>query len=207
MNTPNKYFANEPKQKRSQSRVEKILDTVESISTEAPSKKIDIKTIAKRSFISVGAVYHHFPSVNSIFASLLLRKIQFRIHYLGVLIDSLDPEVSLEEFFDILIDQAFYEWGQKPIAGKSEALKFFYQNAQKPEFLYSYTQSLYPHINSFIERNNTNTFREITDDEWPFLNRVALTTILSPFFEQSPIAGSETHRVIVKDIAVRICSK
>lgn len=207
MNTPNKYFANEPKQKRSQSRVEKILDTVESISTEAPSKKIDIKTIAKRSFISVGAVYHHFPSVNSIFASLLLRKIQFRIHYLGVLIDSLDPEVSLEEFFDILIDQAFYEWGQKPIAGKSEALKFFYQNAQKPEFLYSYTQSLYPHINSFIERNNTNTFREITDDEWPFLNRVALTTILSPFFEQSPIAGSETHRAIVKDIAVRICSK
>jgi AcrR family transcriptional regulator len=207
MNTPNKYFANEPKQKRSQSRVEKILDTVESISTEAPSKKIDIKTIAKRSFISVGAVYHHFPSVNSIFASLLLRKIQFRIHYLGVLIDSLEPEVSLEEFFDILIDQAFYEWGQKPIAGKSEALKFFYQNAQKPEFLYSYTQSLYPHINSFIERNNTNTFREITDDEWPFLNRVALTTILSPFFEQSPIAGSETHRAIVKDIAVRICSK
>jgi hypothetical protein len=145
--------------------------------------------------------------VNSIFASLLLRKIQFRIHYLGVLIDSLEPEVSLEEFFDILIDQAFYEWGQKPIAAKSEALKFFYQNAQKPEFLYSYTQSLYPHINSFIERNNTNTFREITDDEWPFLNRVALTTILSPFFEQSPIAGSETHRVIVKDIAVRICSK
>ena len=207
MNTPNKYFANEPKQKRSEARVEKILDTVESISTEAPTRKIDIKTIARRSFISVGAVYHHFPSVNSIFASLLLRKMQFRIHYLGVLIDSLGPEVTLEQFFDILIDQAFYEWGHKPIAGKNEAVKFFYQNAQHPEFLYSFTQPLYPRINSFIQRNKTNTFREITDDEWPFLNRVALTTILSPFFEQSPIAGSETHRAIAHDIAVRICSK
>lgn len=207
MNTPDKYFANKPKQKRSQARLEKILDTVESISTEAPTKKIDIKTIAKRSFVSVGAIYHHFPSVNSIFASLLLRKIQFRIHYLGILIDSLGPEVTLEQFFDILIDKAFYEWGQKPIAGKSEALKFFYQNANKPEFLYTYTQSLYPHLNSFIQRNKTDTFRQITEDEWPFLNRVALTTILSPFFEQSPLAGSDTHRAIAKNIAVRVCSK
>lgn len=207
MNTPTKYFAKQPKQERSQARVEKILDAVESLSIAAPSKKIDIKSIAKRSFISVGAIYHHFPSVNSIFASLLLRKMQFRIHYLGVLIDSLGPEVTLEQFFDIIIDQAFYEWGQKPIAGKSEALKFFYQNAHKPEFLYTFTQPLYPYVNSFIERNQTNTFREITDDEWPFLNRVFQTTALSPFFEQSPIAGSEMHREIVKDIAVRICSK
>lgn len=207
MNTPTKYFAKQPKQERSQARVEKILDAVESLSIAAPSKKIDIKSIAKRSFISVGAIYHHFPSVNSIFASLLLRKMQFRIHYLGVLIDSLGPEVTLEQFFDIIIDQAFYEWGKKPIAGKSEALKFFYQNAHKPEFLYTFTQPLYPYVNSFIERNQTNTFREITDDEWPFLNRVFQTTALSPFFEQSPIAGSEMHREIVKDIAVRICSK
>jgi AcrR family transcriptional regulator len=207
MNTPIKYFVKEPKQERSQTRVEKILDAVESLAIEAPSKKIDIKSIAKRSFISIGAIYHHFPSVNNIYATLLLRKMQFRIHYLGVLIDSLGSEVTLEQFFDLIIDEAFYYWGKKPIAGKSEAIKFFYQNVHQPEVLYTFTQPIYPNINAFFQRNKTDTFREITDNEWPFLNRIVLTTVISPFFEQSPIAGSEVHRSIVKDIAMRVCSK
>lgn len=207
MNAPNKYFVNEPKQERSHARVEKILDAVESLSVEAPSKKIDIKSIAKKAFVSVGAIYHHFPSVNSIFASLLLRKVQLRIQELAALIDSLGPEVSLEQFVDLLIDQAFYEWGQKPIAAKNEALDFYYQHAHKPEFFYSYAQSVYPHVNAFIQRNETNTFRVITEEEWPFLNRISQTAILSPFLEQSPIAGSDKHREIVRDIALRIYSK
>ena len=207
MKHPNKYFTNEPKQERSQARVEKILDAVESLSTEAPTKKIDIKSIAKRAFISIGAIYHHFPSVNSIYASLLLRKIQSRIDELGIFIDSLGPEVTVEHFFDLLIDQAFYEWGQKPIAAKNEALEFYYRNAHQPEFFYSYAQSIYPHVDAFIQRNKTNTFREIGEQEWPFLNRISQTAILSPFLEQSSIAGSEIHRAIVKDIALRIYSK
>lgn len=207
MNASNKYFANEPKQDRSHARVEKILDAVELLSAEAPTKKIDIKSIAKKAFVSVGAIYHHFPSVNSIFASLLLRKVRLRIQGLGDLIDSLGPEVTLEQFTDKLIDQAFYEWGVKPIAAKNEALEFYYQNAHKPEFFYSYAQSIYPHVSAFIERNTTNTFREITEEEWPFLNRISQTAILSPFLEQLPIAGTEKHRAIVRDIALRIYSK
>lgn len=207
MNTPHKYFANKPKQERSHARVEKILDAVESLSAEVSSQKIDIKSIAKKALISVGAIYHHFPSVNSIFASLLLRKIQLRIDNLAALVDSLGPEVTVDRFFDLLIDQAFLEWGQKPIAAKNQAIEFYYQNAHHPEFVYSYAESIYPHVNAFILRNKSNTFREITEQEWPFLNRISQTAILSPFLEQSPIAGSEIHRSIVKNIAIRIYSK
>lgn len=203
----NKYFAYEPKQDRSHARVEKILDAVESLSIEKPAKKIDVKSISKKAYISVGAIYHHFPSINSIFASLLLRKVQSRIKGLTHLIDSLDSTVDLEKFADLLIDQAFYEWGQNSVAAKNEALEFYYQNANQPEFLYSYAEALYPHVNAFIKRNQTNTFRDITEEEWPFLNRASQTAILSPFLERSPIAGTDKHRAIVKDIALRIYSK
>lgn len=203
----NNYFANEAKQERSYARVEKILDAVEALSTESPNKKIDIKSIAKRAFISVGAIYHHFPSVNSIYASLLLRKVRLRIQGLAALIDSLGPDITLDQFSDQLINQAFHEWGEKPIAAKNEALEFYYQNAHKPEFFYSYAQSIYPHVLAFIQRNKTNSFRYIAEDEWPFLNRISQTAILSPFLEQSPIAGTDRHRAIVKDIALRIYSK
>lgn len=87
MNTPHNYFVNESKQERSHTRVEKILDAVETLSSEAPNKKIDIKSISKKAFVSVGAIYHHFPTVNSIFASLLLRKVRLRIQGLEDLID------------------------------------------------------------------------------------------------------------------------
>ncbi|QWD59543.1 TetR/AcrR family transcriptional regulator [Polynucleobacter sp. MWH-UH35A] len=203
----NNYFAHEAKQERSYARVEKILDAVEALSTESPNKKIDIKSISKKAFISVGAIYHHFPSVNSIYASLLLRKVRLRIQGLAALIDSLGPDVTLDQFSDQLINQAFHEWGEKPIAAKHEALEFYYQNAHKPEFFYSYAQSIYPHVLAFIQRNKTNSFRDIAEDEWPFLNRISQTAILSPFLEQSPIAGTDRHRAIVKDIALRIYSK
>lgn len=204
---PKKYFAHEPKQDRSHARVEKILDAVELLSSEKPAKKIGIKSISKKAYISVGAIYHHFPSVNSIYASLLLRKVRSRIKGLTNLIDSLEPTVDLEKFADLLIDQAFYEWGQKSVAARNEALEFYYQNANQPEFLYSYAEALYPHVNAFIKRNQTNTFRDITEEEWPFLNRASQTAILSPFLEQSPIAGTDRHRAIIKDIALRIYSK
>lgn len=200
-------FFNQPKQERSHARIEKILDAVEELSENSPSTKIDIKSIAKKSFISIGAIYHHFPSVNSIFASLLLRKVKLRIEGLARLIDSLGPNVTLEEFTDQLINQAFYEWGQKPIASKEEALRFYYQNAHKPEFFYSYAEILFPHVKLFLARNTTNTFRQISEEEWPFLNRISQGAILSPFLEQQAIAGTQKHREIVKDIAIRIYSK
>lgn len=207
MTDSNDYFTNESKQDRSHVRIEKILDAVESLATDTPLKKIDIKSIANKAFISVGAIYHHFPSVNSIFASLLLRKAKVRIEGLRILVDSLGPEVTLEKFVDTLIEQAFHEWGQKPIAAKKEALEFYYQNAHNPEFFYSYAQSIYPNVKAFIERNKTNTFRDISEAEWPFLNRISQTAILSPFLEGSSIAGSDNHREIVRDIALRIYSK
>ncbi len=207
MEKPSNYFIHQPKQERSHARIEKILDAVEELSEKSPTTKIDIKSIAKKSFISIGAIYHHFPSVNSIFASLLLRKVKLRIEGLAALIDGLGPNVTLEEFTDQLINQAFYEWGQKPIASKKEALRFYYQNAHKPEFFYSYAEILFPHVQAFIKRNKTDTFRQITEEEWPFLNRISQGAILSPFLEQQEIAGTDKHREIVKDIALRIYSK
>ena len=207
MSESKNYFTNTPKQDRSQIRIEKILDAVEQLIAESPAKKIDIKSIAQKAYVSVGAIYHHFPSVNSIFASLLMRKAELRIQQLAQFIDSLDSNVTIADFADKLINQAFYEWGQKPIAAKAEALSFYYQNSQHPEFFYSYANAIYPNVKAFIERNKTNTFRNITEEEWPFFNRISQTAILSPFLEQLTIAGSEEHRKIVKDILLRIYSK
>lgn len=201
------YFTNQSKQERSQARVEKILDAVERLSLETPNKKIEIRAISKKALISVGAIYHHFPSLHSIFASLLVRKVQGRLKEITALISNLSPEVTLQQITDLWIDQAFNEWGNKPMVAKEEALRFFYQNAHRPEVFYSFAQALYPFIQEFIQRNTTNTIREISEEEWPLLNRLVQTAIISPFIEQLPIAGTKAHRKIVKDVFVRLYTK
>ncbi|MBU3616040.1 TetR/AcrR family transcriptional regulator [Polynucleobacter sp. JS-Polo-80-F4] len=207
MSNSDYYLTNESKQDRSQVRVEKILDAVEDLMVQTPSKKIDVQSIAKKAFVSVGAIYHHFPSVDSIFASLLIRKVRRRLNSLITLLEGLGPEVTLDMAADNMIDQTFAEWNQKPIAAKKETLSLYYQNASKPEFFSSYSKVLYPYIRAFIQRNTSGTIRDISEEEWPFLNRTSLTAIITPFLEENPIAGTQAHKTIVKDIVLRIYSK
>ena len=202
-----KYFTHETKQERGHARVEKILDAVENLAEESPHKKIDARSIAKKAFISIGAIYHHCPSIQSIFASLLIRKVQARLRQLTLLIDGLGTQVTLDDLTTLLIDQGFNYWGSKSLVAKKEALRFFYKNAKRPELFYSFAQDLYPHAKAFIDRNNTNTIRDIPEDEWPLLVRLTQTAIISPFVEQLHIAGTDVHKKIVKDIILRLYSK
>jgi hypothetical protein len=50
-------------------------------------------------------------------------------------------------------------------------------------------------------------FWQISEDEWPFLSRISQGAILSPILEQQAIAGTQKHREVVKDIAIRICPR
>ncbi|MBT8527772.1 TetR/AcrR family transcriptional regulator [Polynucleobacter paneuropaeus] len=207
MSNSDYYLTNKSKQDRSRVRVEKILDAAEELAANTPSQKISIKSIAKKAFISVGAIYHHFPSINSIFASLLIRKVRRRLNSLITLLEGLGPEMTLDMAANSMLDQVFAEWNQKPIAAKKETLSLYYQNASKPEFFSSYSKVLYPYVRACIERNTTGTMRDISEEEWPFFNRTSLTAIIAPFVEANPIAGTDAHKAIAKDIVLRIYSK
>jgi AcrR family transcriptional regulator len=202
-----KYFTNEAKQSRSTVRVEKILDTVEDLAKENKTKKVSIQEIAKRCFISIGAIYHHFTSLDGIYASLMVRRVKERIAFLQAQIDSLGPDVTLNQFSDLIIDKAFGEWKINPIIAKKKALNYYYKNANQPEEIYTFGQMLYPNINSFVERNTTDTIRPITEQEWDLYGRLVQTAMSGPFLEDSPQAGNEDHRRLVKDLIVRLFGK
>jgi AcrR family transcriptional regulator len=207
MNDFEKYFTNPSKQERSQARVEKILDAVESLQNSGPIKKISLRDIARKTFISIGAIYHHFPSLNSIFASLLIRKIRIRTNELVAFVNSQKPDITLEQFADTLVNQVFNFWIDQSPPEKKESLRFFYQNAKRPELFYSFAQNIYPQIKEFILKNKTGTFKEITEAEWPLLIRLSQTALISPFIESLPIAGTSEHRKIAKDTILKLFGK
>lgn len=206
-NNYDSYFNNPSKQKRGEERVEKILDSIEIALIENPSWGLNTRSIAKNAKVSSGAIYHHFPSLGSLFASLFIRKVK-KAHSVTIdLVNSLGPEVTLNEISDILVDHTFEVWGQRNLQVVKLAIEFFYRNAKEPELLYSFIDPLVPHFKAFAARNNTNTIREIAEEEWPLILRTTQTAVTSPFIEGQAIAGTDQHRKFAKDCFRRLLSR
>jgi AcrR family transcriptional regulator len=206
-NNYDSYFSKPTKQRRGEERVEKILDSIEMALKENPGWNLNTRTIAKNAKISSGAIYHHFPSVGSLFASLFIRKVK-KTHAVTIdLVNSLGPEVTLNEVSDILVDHAFEVWSTGSLQVKKIMIEYFYRNAKEPELLYSFADPLVPHLKAFAARNTTNTLREMTEEEWPLILRTTQTAISSPFIERQAIAGTDQHRRFAKDCFRRLLSK
>ncbi len=54
------------------------------------------------------------------------------------------------------------------------------------------------------QKNTSNTFREITENEARILTRSFIVIAERPFAEEDPIAGSNEHRKIVIESLVRL---
>ena len=206
-NNYDSYFNNPSKQKRGEERVEKILDSIEMALEENPNWELNTRSIAKNAKVSSGAIYHHFPSVGSLFASLFIRKVKKNCSVTIDLVNSLGPEVTLNEVSDILVDHAFEIWTKGNIQVKKIVIEFFYRNAKEPELLYSFIDPLVPHLKAFAARNTTNTLREISEEEWPLILRTTQTAVTSPFIEGQAIAGTDQHRKFAKDCFRRLLSR
>ena len=201
------YFNNPSKQRRGEERVEKILESIEKALEENPDWNLNTRTIAKNAKISSGAIYHHFPSVGSLFASLFIRKVK-KTHSVTIdLVNSLGPEVTLNEISDILVDHAFEVWSKGNLQVKKMVIEFFYRNAKEPELLYSFVDPLVPHFKAFAARNTTNTIRQIAEEEWPLILRTTQTAVSSPFIERQAIAGTDQHRRLAKDCFRRLLAR
>jgi len=201
------YFSNPIKQKRGEERVEKILDAIENALEKNPNWSLNTRSIAKTAQVSSGAIYHHFPSVGSLFASLFIRKVK-KTHSITIaLINSLGAEVTLDEISNILVDHSFLVWRKGNAQIKKIMIEFFYRNAKEPELLYSFIDPLVPHFQALAARNTTNTIRDLTEEEWPIILRVTQTAVSSPFIEGQAIAGSDIHRNFANDCLRRLLSK
>jgi len=201
------YFNNPVKQRRSKERVEKILAAIEKLANDQSGAKLDVRSIAKEADITTGALYHHFPSLASLFSSLFIRRVQKTQLETADLINQLAPTVTLEELADVLIDHTFTHWSRANPTIRKVAINFFYRNAEQPELLFAFIDPLIPHLKAFVARNTTNTIRDIPEDEWPLVLRTTQAAISSAFIEQLSIAGSSTHRQFAKDSFRRLLAK
>ena len=76
MNLENKSLRRQPQQKRSQERVEKILDAAAIVFDEVGFEAATTHAIASRANTAVGSLYQFFPDKLAIFNALELRHVE-----------------------------------------------------------------------------------------------------------------------------------
>lgn len=99
MNSANIPFRRQPKQKRSQERVEQILDAAAIVFDEVGFEAATTHAIAKRANTAVGSLYQFFPDKLAIFNALELRHLE-RVHLMWD--DLFRPEVVQLPFADFI---------------------------------------------------------------------------------------------------------
>jgi AcrR family transcriptional regulator len=149
MPVSSKYFANPAKQNRSRDRIEKILDITQDLAQENTKKPLEIRSIIGRAHISMGAIYHHFPSIGSLFASLMIRRITQSQSKAVDTIKNMGVNTGLIEFSTALVGVAFKDWSKTNLKVKNTAIRFFYRNAKEPELLFTYGDALIPHLEQY----------------------------------------------------------
>lgn len=206
MNKYFKYLSKKNKQDRSNERIEKILDSVESITHESTENRaLTARSIADKGASTTGALYHHFSSIDNIFASLLVRKINLSQQKTISLIESSSANMTLNEFATMLVDKAFEDFKARNSIVLRLAIKTLIKNIDDPNLFFSKMfEPLNSYIITYIAKNESGTFKVISDKEWPLYCRTIQTAILSPFFEQLPIAGEIQHRTFVINLICNI---
>jgi len=191
----NPQVKNSPTQERSIKAIEDILESAGALSDEGLIELLNARNLAAKSGYSVGTIYRYFEKFDHIFLSLLSWRQKKAIAKVAALIDAHDPQVGINELVTQIVDIGLAEWSSKNPTVLKIIVRQFFRFSEEPEkFNAVADDALIPAIQAAQKRDQTNTFRQMTDNELRLHLRALQMSLRNPFIEGDPFAGSPEHR-------------
>lgn len=207
MNPAQEILFAESKQERSLKTIEDILQAAEQLTTEADPRLFTSRSLAQRSGYSLGTLVRRLGSIENVFLWAIKKGRSELLNQVALRITQFDSDVSVQTFAEDMVDMAFVNI-QKV---NPKVMRFFENRITKQDGLpadyFSYWDCFSkPYLES-VQRNTTDTFRQMTDDEATLIIRHLCLLIERPFIESNPIAGTTEHRRIAVDALIRLLGK
>ena len=171
MNSPNSSLRRQPQQKRSQKRVEKILDAAAIVFDEVGFEAATTHTIAERANTAVGSLYQFFPDKLAIFHALELRHIE-RVYLIWDKL--LRPEITQLPFSDFIhtITVQFQELFEQPTS-RIIFIQFFTSPTIFKNINHSFTKEAINLMAKLFKARNT----DLTDKRSQILAEISIHTV------------------------------
>lgn len=197
----------ESKQERSQKTLEDILQAAEEIVAEANPELFTSRTLAQKSGYALGTLVRRLSSVENVYLWSIKKARDTKFKELALDIAQFDTNTSIQDFAEHMVAKGFV--GAQKVNPK--VMRFFEMRITKR---YGLTAGYFAYLDHFVEpylvavqRNKTDTFRQLSKNEATLLLRQLCLMTERPFMEDSLIAGTEEHRKIVIDAIIRLLGK
>jgi hypothetical protein len=121
--------------------------------------------------------------------------------------DQFDPRLTVQDFVETFVDKSFS--GINVVT--PSVMRFYDQRFTKKNGLstdyFDYVDVLVEPYQRLCQKNTSNTFRVISQDEARMIFKAILTFVERPFANGDPIMGTAEHRRIAIEVITRMLAK
>jgi len=195
------------KQSRSENTLNDLLDAADQLVIAADPKKFNARSLAEKSGYSLGTLIPRLKSVENVFLWVIQKQRDQHIQTIVQIIEEFGVDKSIQSLAELLIEEGFKTFKKvnpKVIQfAESRLIKRDQFSSKYFHFIDPIGLALFKNS----QKNTSNTFREITENETKLIIRAFIMIAERPFAEEDPIAGSNEHRRIAIEIFVRLLGK
>ena len=207
MNPNSEFLFAESKQDRSLQTMADILQAAEQLTAEGDPELFTSRSLAQKSGYALGTLVRRLGSVENVFLWAIKKGRDRLLNEFALSVARFDSDITIQKFAEKVVDNAFFNVQNV----NPKVMRFFEARITKREGL---TADYFLYMDCFaepylesIQKNTSNTFRQMTKDEATLILRQLTFLIERPFIEGNPIAGTAEHRRIAIDAITRLLGK
>lgn len=195
------------KQDRAKKTLEDLLQAAYEIVEDADPAAFTSRSLAGKAGYSLGTLSKRLGSVENVFFWAIQQGRKNKFLELANSFSKFDPKLSVEDFVKIMVDQSFASIGQvSPKVMRYYDDRYTRKNGLPADF-FSYIDVMIDPYLEVCQRDQTNTFRIISQDEARLIFKAILTFVERPFANGDPIMGTPEHRRIAVEVITRMLAK
>lgn len=182
-----------------------IFEGVKKLSANDDPNELTISNISKSSGYSIGNIYHHFKNIDHVFEEFFLMRAAELTKQLILLIDNVKPDTSATDAIEGILEFQF-RFAKNTINQK--ILKFLARrvmsNPELRDKVDAVNLQATDHIASMIQRNETNTFRNLSTQEIELAILLINGAMRKPILANHKMAFSDMHKKMMLQILLAV---
>jgi hypothetical protein len=195
------------KQDRAKKTLDDLMQAAYAIVQEADPATFTSRSLAGKAGYSLGTLSKRLGSVENVFFWAIQKGRELKFNEVTQDMDQFDPRLTVQDFVEAFVDKAFSGIN----AVTPSVMRFYDQRFTKKNGLstdyFDYVDVLVEPYQRLCQKNTSNTFRVISQDEARMIFKAILTFVERPFANGDPIMGTAEHRRIAVEVITRMLAK
>jgi len=197
-----------PEQKRAEDAIESIVQATKELIAIDKIEELTTRGLTGKSGYSTGTLYRYFKKLDDLFVFVMVRRRREMLDALADHICKHPPHEDIHVLAKTIVHNAIDTW-RNTISKRMFGMfiRQYFKRSPKPEMFMLIGDLLIEPLLEVQRRDQTNTIKIMQGDELRLAIRCIQTAINNPMLESTDFAGTEEHKRIATEIAIKLFKK